>query len=310
MKRLISILIWIMLIVCACQPVAPTSEPSQTEMPAPLPPPTPEATQSATPTATEVAGPVEGQTRMKEGVGEQVYTVIKDKDGNVMFAEWVRVKADWIPLWDSATDKYLGYDQQGIIEVYCSDKFEGCASVPKFTHQDLLNEEHGPGITGRLSPIITDRLGITGKLFDYKVSHPNGLDFNFFLTDPEHPLTWTMRPEPHTSVVEILTDWDDPILEGGQDVRISTSLTLRSRILGVDQDGRLIGVVALNELPPEGAAHDAWRADVWNSVIFLHSAMVLQQEDVANIKNHTVLSEIMDAATRNNIQWVIQQPDN
>ncbi|MCK6584457.1 MAG: hypothetical protein L6Q49_15285, partial [Anaerolineales bacterium] len=91
--KLINLIILIALFLSACG--ANTQFPTPTVTTSPTPEASPTATASPTP-----EGPREGQTRFKEGVGEQVYQVIRDKEGNIMYAEWVRVKTpgDGIPL--------------------------------------------------------------------------------------------------------------------------------------------------------------------------------------------------------------------
>lgn len=292
---------------------APTQSPESTKTPEA--PPTP----SASPTET---GPREGDTRMKEGVGEQVYEVIRDKEGNVMYEGWVRVKTpgDGIPMFDYISKEYYGYATLGNIQLGCSDRLEeGCAAVPKFTHiyktpENMFDHDLSGLMDVKLYKRLNNGKMPTGEEMNKLLAdHPNGFNINFFLTDPEHPLTWHMRSGPEESVVEILTDWDDPILEDGQEIYISTSLTLRAKILGVDSAGRLIGVVALNKLPPEGAEYDAWRSDVFKAVMFLHSSMVIQQEDLTNINDTPVLYDMLIASERKSFQgnpWVMMEPDN
>lgn len=303
----ISLLLFVSIVLNACTSVTPA--PAETALIVPTSAhkesPTPEmtATPSLTPTP---EGPKEGDTRMKEGVGEQVYQVYRDREGNILYEGWVRVKTpgDGIPIQDYTPGALQ--NQMGIIHLVCSDKFAGCGAVPKFSHVDKISENEKGDVSGRVAAIIIDRLNIS-KIYDYLLSHPNGFDFSFFLSDPEHKFTWTMRPGPDSSVVEILTDWDDPILKDVPEIGIDSYFSVRSKILGVDKDGRLIGVVALNNFPPAGAEY------IWNAVIFLHSSMVLQQEDLSNVEDLSVLGDIMRKTQIESVEgnpWVIMEPDN
>lgn len=324
MKR-ISLLLLISVILNACTSVTPA--PAETALivstSAHKESPTPEmtATLSLTPTP---EGPVEGQTRFKEGVGEQVYQVIRNKEGNVLYEGWVRVKTpgDGIPILDWGISEYLGYSKSGNILLVCSDRYEACVDVPKITHIDKLPENNNDiDVTSATTNPMAVRFyngnppqggaAITPILMD----HPKGFDIGFFLDDPEHTMVWKIRPGSEPSAVTILTDWNDPLLEGGQELEISTSLTLRTRIHGVDENSRLIGVVALNNLPPEGAEHDSWRASVWSGVIYLPSSMVIQTDDVTSLTSEDVdlIRNIMYRAGKPSSAgnpWMIIEQDN
>ncbi len=304
--KLINLIILIALFLSACG--ANTQFPTPTVTTSPTPEASPTATASPTP-----EGPREGQTRFKEGVGEQVYQVIRDKEGNIMYAEWVRVKTpgDGIPLFDFTSSEYYGYAQLGNIQFVCSDRFDGCNEVPKLTHIDKLPENlNDNDLSARLKVILYQRFhnGVepkSGEAAQFLSDHPNGIDINFFITDSDHKQTWHLSPGPERSVVEILTDWDDPILEGAEDLQFG-SRVFRHKIIGVDEQGRLIGIVATkNPIILEDT-------DAWARLVFLHSSLVLQQEDVTNIKDHTVLTEMKIAASRESLQgnpWIIVEPD-
>jgi hypothetical protein len=325
-KRIFTIfLIPLFLASCAKAeiPPTPTSPPNPTSSPIHSP------TFTTTPTEDPLAGAPEGTTgknsngewtRTVEIEGkklEQVYTVIKNKNSEVMYAEWVRVKTpgDGVPIWESSDPKYNG-PAIGYVQLVCSDTYDGCTNVPKFAHIPLTSEDGtlltlekttGAMLYSRThngqSPIGQDIGGFTN-------SFTNGLDINFYIGDPENIYTWHLAPKQNTSVVEILTTWDDPIFEGGTDIQIDSYFTFRSKILGVDEQGRLVGVVALNKFPPAGAEY------IWSHVIFLLSSMVLQHEDVKALtkaRDISVLGDIVFESEHESSKgnpWIIVEPDN
>jgi hypothetical protein len=148
MKRLISILIWIMLIVCACQPVAPTSEPPQTETPAP-PTATPDVTPSVTPTAIEVAGPKEGDKTVVTENGytyEYTYTKIGETpDGEPIF-KYLREIANFC-LIDDPVYNYIPF------QIFIADGVLGERSILELLHRDFVRTDIPPGGTFDPNPI-------------------------------------------------------------------------------------------------------------------------------------------------------------
>lgn len=302
-------------------PSTPTLTPNPTATSIPSP------TLTATATEDPLAGAPEGATgknsnsewtRTVEINGikvEQIYALIKDKNGEVMYADWVRVKTtgDGIPILDHTKSDRYGYKQLGIIELLCSDKFTGCIDVPAFTHIGLIPENsNDSNVTSRSKVLIYQRLNHgntpTGEdMFNFLNNHRTGIDINFFLTDPDHMLTWTMKPGPAPSAVEILTDWNDPLLEGADEYKFG-SRVFRTKILGIDADGRLIGIAATeNPLQLE----DTY---AWARLLFINPAMVLQQEDLSQkLKASSVLNDMVLAADQKSFQgnpWIILEPDN
>jgi hypothetical protein len=243
------------------------------------------------------------------------YTKIVSQNGKVMFEGWTNqlIIGDGVPLVEYPLD-YLGYHRLGNMQLVCSDGLEGCSGMPKFEHFKLLPEDADlpSTLTAITDPMIYKRLHdgvnpVDAESYYYYLQNKGQLDIPFYLTTPDNILHWKMSPD--IGSISILTNWDD--LDGAQKYSLGGGIIVRTKILGVSEKGKLVGLMAMNIPVPSSDI------GAWTRIAFLQSSMVIQQPNINDIPSDTskltILDKIVTRATREDPHghtWITEIPDN
>lgn len=328
-KFIISILSILLIVACAPQQKAITSQVSVTFTLAPTKTVVPTNTSVPTETPDPLAGAPEGTTKIgNDGqwikdvyfpktnkTVEFEYTKIVSQDSKVMFEGWTNqlITSDGVPLAEYPLD-YLGFHRLGNVYLACSDGLDGCGSMPKFEHVKLLLEDAdlNSTLTAITDPMIYKRLHdgvnpVDAESYYYYLQNKGQLDIPFYLTTPDNILHWKMSPD--IGSISILTNWDD--LDGAQEYSLGGRIIVRTKILGVSEKGELVGLMATNIPVPSSDI------GAWTRIAFLQSSMVIQQPNINDIPSDTskltILDKIVTRATREDPHghtWITEIPEN
>ncbi len=302
---------------------APESTPTPQPTEAPTTTPTPPASETATPTPkAEDPNMPEGATG-KDAKGNYIKTVtdengktteyawtsLKDAKGEVLFEGWTILKTPGgIPLIDWPPNDHPAYkkDDIGIVNLYVAATVPGNENLPSFFHtrKKDLAQFADSDLTARMRVALFNRTH-NGKnpnateMGDFDLQMQTGIPIDFYIDNPENVLIWNINPDHGTNV--FLTDWDS--LEGAPEFFLRGVLC-RSKILGVDKDGNLIGVIAAN-VPLDTLIESQW----WRIILF-HAASVIDHPDqTIQEGNETLESWIAFADNKTPDTWIVQVPN-
>lgn len=314
MKHLFCLfLLSVFLVSCAN---AVTSPPEFTETIPPTSTVEPTATIALTPTETPDPNMPPGATGFDEKgqyikeTAEGTFTWTEKTDaitGEIVFSEWTRPITDeeGIPVVDFVYDDIKDI---GSIHVYVSDKVIESANLPLFVHTNKTPEQGNDNdLTSRAIVTIFERVNSRSpsgpEMHDFLTKMLNGdISIDFFTVDPSQ--TYSVKFNPDFRPQVFVTDWDS--LEGEPDITNNPiGISLRSKILGVDEDGNLMGVIATN------VPLDTLTEEQWVEIILFHTASVIDRPDqTEQFFNSTLAGWLAGADNKNPNTWIEQVPNN
>lgn len=225
--------------------------------------------------------------------------------GEIVFSEWTREITDkeGIPIFDSPFDSETNF---GIIHVHISDiSSKGVNFILK--HTNRTSENIGDSdLPSKAVVSFYNRM--------YGGVNPNGqqskdfrdamragfINIPFFIGDPNQSHEWNI-----SGTHVFITDWDS--LEGVSEFTDPYGTTFRSKILGIDKDGNLMGVIATNV--PLNTLND----EEWAIITLSHAAGVADDENqTEQFFSSTLASWLAFADNKNKDSktWIEQVPDN
>lgn len=277
--------------------------------------PSPTAAPTETPNPLVNAPP--GTTRAENGKyymdkvieGNEVvvfeYTKILGQSGETLYEGWTMQKTvgEGIPLIDW-TNTLEGYERDiGFVNLFVSPEAMGSFDVPSFSHTNkTVANANDSDLTSRVIVSIFNRTNAgrnpnNSESWQQDLKLQKGeVPISFTTTDTAIAETWNISPDNGASV--FLVSWDS--LEGSEEFFLH-GVSCRSKVLGVDKDGNLVGVIAVN------AELNTLTEDQWWRVILFHAASVIDHADQSQQGgNETLESWIAFADNKFPNTWIVQ----
>ena len=284
-------------------------------------------TNTSTPTETPnpLANAPEGTTKLGENgkwikevyfpdtnkTVEFEYKKIVGQNGKTMFEDWTKdiILGEGAPIVDFGHNN-LGYSRLGNVKLLCSASLEICGNLPVFRHIDLTTEDNKESnLSSYTYPMLYNRTHngvypVGHQMYDYLLEKNGVVDLDFFIDNSEDIKHWKMSSS--TGAVGIFINWDD--LAGAKEFGFGGGILVRTKLLGLNNKGELIGFLASNKpVPPSDII-------AWTRIVFLQSSMVIQQPNIMDVKELSILDHMAwDVFNHPSLQgdyWIVQVPDN